>query len=153
MHRARWGTEDRRSDGRDEHASRHQETSEKANHDWADPDISLLDNRRGNLPDFPIDVFSPALQKVFRRTAKGAGVTVAHVAVPFIGMTSGLIGYSRRVKASNSWFEPATCCTALVGYSGTGKTPGHNVTRKPLRQVERLQKEKEEKKKRGSVTT
>ena len=121
-------------------------------HSWDDPDISLLDDRRGALLEFPIDVFSLTLQAMLKRTAKGAGVTVAHVAVPFIGITSGLIGYSRRVKAANSWFEPATCCTALVGYSGTGKTPAHNVTRKPLRAVERLQKEKEEKRKRDHET-
>jgi hypothetical protein len=119
---------------------------------WDDPDISLLDNRRGALPDFPLDVFSPVLQEVIKRTSKGAGVTPAHVAVPFIGITSGLIGYSRRVMATTSWCEPATCCTALVGYSGTGKTPAMNVTRKALRAVERLQKDKEEKRKRDHET-
>jgi hypothetical protein len=119
---------------------------------WSDPDTSLLDTRRGILPDFPLDVLGEQLRGALKRTAKGAGVTVAHVAVPFIGITSGLIGYARRLKATTSWFEPATCCTALVGYSGTGKTPGHNVTRKPLRAVERLQKEKEEKRKRDHET-
>ena len=121
-------------------------------HDWDDPDWSLLDTQRGNLPDFPLQVLSPKLQEVIRRTSKGAGVTDAHIAVPLLGISSGLIGYSRRIKATASWVQPATCWTALVGYSGTGKTPGHNVTRRAAKQVEQLRKKDEEKRKRDHET-
>ena len=31
-------------------------------HDWDDPDISILDDRRGELPDFPLDALSPSWQ-------------------------------------------------------------------------------------------
>jgi hypothetical protein len=41
-------------------------------HDWNDPDPSILDDRRGDLPEFPLDVLSPNLQALIRRTAKGA---------------------------------------------------------------------------------
>jgi hypothetical protein len=119
---------------------------------WADPDWSLLDTQRGSLPDFPLDVLSPQLQEVIERTSRGAGVTSAHVAVPLLGISSGLIGYSRRIKATASWVQPATCWTALVGYSGTGKTPGHNVTRRAAKEVERLRKKDEEKRKRDHET-
>jgi Protein of unknown function (DUF3987) len=121
-------------------------------HDWDDPDWSLLDTQRGSLPDFPLEVLSPQLQEVIRRTSKGAGVTHAHVAVPLLGISSGLIGYSRRLRATASWVQPATCWTALVGYSGTGKTPGHNVTRRAAKEVEQLRKKDEEKRKRDHET-
>jgi hypothetical protein len=117
-----------------------------------DPDWSLLDTRRGSLPDFPLEVLSPKLQEVIRRTSKGAGVTPAHVAVPLLGIASGLIGYSKRLKATASWFQPATCWTALVGYSGTGKTPGHSVTRRAAKEVEQSRKKDEEKRKRDHET-
>ena len=117
-------------------------------HDWDDPDQSLLDTQRGNLPDFPLEVLSPNLREVIRRTSKGAGVTHAHIAVPLLGISSGLVGYSRRIKATASWFQPATCWTALIGYSGTGKTPGLNVTRRAAKQVEQSRKKDEEKRKR-----
>jgi len=117
-----------------------------------DPDWSLLDTQRGRLPDFPLEVLSPNLQEVIRRTSKGAGVTHAHVAVPLLGITSGLIGYSRRLKATASWFQPATCWTALVGYSGTGKTPGHTVTRRAAKEVEQSRKKNDEKRKRDHET-
>ena len=117
-----------------------------------DPDWSLLDTQRGSLPEFPLEVLSPNLQEVIRRTSKGAGVTHAHVAVPLLGIISGLIGYSRRLKATASWFQPATCWTALVGYSGTGKTPGHKVTRRAAKEVEQLRKKDDEKRKRDHET-
>jgi hypothetical protein len=119
---------------------------------WDDPDWSLLDTQRGSLPEFPLEVLSPNLQEVIRRTSNGAGVTPAHVVVPLLGISSGLIGYSRRIKATTSWVQPATCWTALVGYSGTGKTPGHNVTRRAAKEVERLRKKDEEKRKRDHET-
>jgi len=119
---------------------------------WDDPDWSLLDTQRGSLPDFPLEVLSLQLQQVIERTSRGAGVTHAHVAVPLLGISSGLIGYSRRIRATTSWVQPGTCWTTLVGYSGTGKTPGHNVTRRAAKEVERLRKKDEEKRKRDHET-
>jgi hypothetical protein len=130
----------------------HRRHRNRAIHDWDDPDESLLDTQRGSLPDFPLEVLSSKLQEVIRRTSKGAGVTHAHVAVPLLGISSGLVGYSRRVKATASWVQPATCWTALVGYSGTGKTPGHSVTRRAAKEVEQLRKKDEEKRKRDHET-
>src|SRR5262249_36342540 len=130
----------------------HRRHRDRTIHDWDDPDRSLLDTQRGNLPDFPLEVLSPQLQEVIRRTSKGAGVTHAHVAVPLLGISSGLIGYSRRLRATASWVQPATCWTALVGYSGTGKTPGQSVTRRAAKEVEQSRKKDEEKRKRDHET-
>jgi hypothetical protein len=98
-----------------------------------DPDTSLLDDRRGNLPDFPLDyILAKKLQKIIKRAARGTGTTVAHVAVPMFGIASSLVGMKRKVQASKGFIEPLTMWTALVGFSGTGKTPGINATKKPL---------------------
>ena len=50
--------------------------------------------------------------------------------------SSSMIGTARRVRASRSWSEPLTLWTALVGFSGTGKTPGIDVTTRALAMVE-----------------
>jgi hypothetical protein len=42
---------------------------------WAEPDWTLLDDRRGDLPEFPTDTFSPPWQDWLRRAARGAGAT------------------------------------------------------------------------------
>jgi hypothetical protein len=105
-------------------------------HDWDDPDFGILDDRRGELPDFPINTLSEKCRDWVERAAHGAGATIAHVTVPMLGIASSLIGTARRVRASRSWTEPMTCWSAVVGFSGTSKTPGINATKRALAQVE-----------------
>ena len=120
--------------------------------DWSDPDWSILDDRRGVLPEFPLDALSDKLQKTIERTAKGAGVTPAHVAVPLIGVVSSLIGTARRVRATSSWLQCTTCWTVVVGFSGTGKTPGINVTKRALNFLERNSKTADDERRRKHET-
>jgi Protein of unknown function (DUF3987) len=113
-----------------------------AAHDWADPDWSVLDDRRGELPDFPIGVFSPAWQSWAANAAHGAGVTVDHVLVPLLSVAGSLVGTARRAQASRSWTEPFAMWGAIVGYSGTGKTPGLDVTKRALSKIEHDRKKR-----------
>jgi hypothetical protein len=109
----------------------------KEAHTWDEPDISLLDDRRGDLPAFPVDVFTPPWQEWLLRASHGAGVRPEHVAVPLLGVTSSLIGTARRVRASRSWSEPMTLWTCIVADSGDRKTPGLNVTLRALDLIEK----------------
>ena len=104
---------------------------------WSDPDWTLLDDRRGTLPEFPVDVFTPAWQNWLVRAAHGAGVRPEHVAVPLLGVASSLIGTARRVRASRSWSEPMTLWACVVADSGDRKTPGLNVTLRALDLIEK----------------
>jgi Protein of unknown function (DUF3987) len=108
-----------------------------AEHTWEDPDWSILDDRRGELPDFPVDTLSAPWRAWVERAAHGAGVTPGHVLVPLLGVTSSLIGTSRRVRASRSWSEPMTLWTSVVASSGDRKTPGLNVTLRALNLIEK----------------
>jgi hypothetical protein len=105
--------------------------------EWDDPDMSILDDRRGELPDFPIEVFPQIMHRWLIDAARGAGVTVGHIALPLIGIASGLIGVARRVQATRSWQQPMTCWICLVGVSGSGKTPALDVVKRPLSMMER----------------
>src|SRR5262249_18500188 len=105
-------------------------------HGWCDPDFSILDDRRGELPAFPIDVFSPAWREWATNAAQGAAVTVDHVLVPLLGIAAALIGTARRVQASKSWSEPLAVCAGVVGFSGSGKTPGLDVTKRAVAKIE-----------------
>src|SRR5262249_36991579 len=109
---------------------------------WDEPDWTLLDDRRGELPDFPVDALPDATRDWFLRSARGGGVTPAHVAVPLLGIASSLIGIARPIRACRSWSEPMTLWVAVVGFSGTGKTPGLDVTRRVLSLIERGRKQK-----------
>jgi hypothetical protein len=107
---------------------------------WDHPDLSLLDDRRGELPPFPLDVFSPPWQEWATNSAQGAGTAIDYVVVPLLSVASSLIGTSRRVRASRSWSEPFTVWSVEVGYSGTSKTPGLDVTQRALARIERRRK-------------
>jgi hypothetical protein len=109
---------------------------------WDEPDWTLLDDRRGELPNFPVEILPTSLRAWLLRTARGAGVTSGHVVVPFLGITSSLIGTARRVRACRSWSEPLTMWVALIGFSGTGKTPSIDVTRRALSLIERDRKQR-----------
>jgi hypothetical protein len=109
---------------------------------WQEPDWALLDDRRGELPDFPVEALPASLRGWLLRAARGAAVTPGHVAVPLLGIASSLIGTARRVRACRSWSEPLTMWVAVVGFSGTGKTPGLDVTRRVLSMIERGRKRK-----------
>jgi hypothetical protein len=107
-----------------------------------EPDWTLLDDRRGDLPDLPVEALPASMRDWLLRAARGAGVTPAHVAVPLLGIASSLIGTARRVRACRSWSEPLTMWVAVIGFSGTGKTPGLDVTRRVLSVIERARKHK-----------
>jgi hypothetical protein len=102
---------------------------------WDDPDLSVLDDRRGELPPFPVESL-PAWGDWLRDAANGGGVTPGHVAVPLLSIASSLIGTARRVRASRAWSEPLALWTGIVGFSGTGKTPGIDVTTRALSMIE-----------------
>jgi hypothetical protein len=105
-------------------------------HDWDDPDWSILDDRRGELPDFPLAALPVGWRNWVVRSAHGAGVLPDYVIVPLLAISSSLVGTSRRVRPSASWSEPMTLWTAIVGFSGSGKTPGLDVTTRALSYIE-----------------
>jgi hypothetical protein len=106
-------------------------------HSWEYPDWSLLDDRRGQLPDFPLDTLISPWRSWTERAAKGAGVTPGHIAVPVIEVTSSLIGTARRVRASRSWSEPLTLWACIIGASGDRKTPALRVAQRALDLIEK----------------
>lgn len=109
---------------------------------WENPNLETLEDSRGHLPEFPTDILDPEWRDYIERAARAAGVTPAHVAVPLIGIISGVIGCSYRIKASRAWSEPCAIWCAVIGYSGTGKTPGIDVSKRALAFVEKERREK-----------
>src|SRR5215470_5140229 len=71
-------------------------------HDWDDPDWSILDDRRGELPEFPMAALPVGWRDWLVRSAHGAGVLPDHVIVPLLAIGGSLVGTARRVMASAS---------------------------------------------------
>ena len=103
---------------------------------WPEPDWSILEDHRAELPGFPLGCLPAPTSAWVTRAARGAGVTPAHVAVPGLGVAGGLVGCARKVQASASWSEPLAMWTGIVGYSGSGKTPAIEVLKCTLTAIE-----------------
>jgi Protein of unknown function (DUF3987)/Bifunctional DNA primase/polymerase, N-terminal len=125
------GTPQQEQQQRRRHRQQQQQTG-----DWDEPDTTILDTVRGDLPEFLCDTLGADWSEWLDRSRRGAGVTPAHVAVPTLGTASGIIGTARRVQAARPWSEPATLWTAIIGYSSTGKTPGSDVVLRALSMIE-----------------
>ena len=126
-----------RDDTKTDEESRRQRKQQRSTGSWEEPDSSILDDRRGELPDLPAAAISSAIVEWIDAAAQGAGVTAEHVATPFFGVASGLLGIARRVQATRSWRTPATMWACLIGQSGSGKTPAIDVTKRVLSFIER----------------
>jgi Protein of unknown function (DUF3987) len=116
--------------------------SASLNDGWSEPEWSIMDGRRGDLPDFPIDELSPEWQNWVTRAAHGAGATLDHVAVPLLTVASSLIGTGRRVAAAPGFSQPLSLWTMTIGDSGTSKSPGLETVRRPLRFIDNSRKGK-----------
>src|SRR5205085_119522 len=57
----------------------HRKNGHGAGHSWDEPDWSILDDRRGNLPEFPVDALPAQCQGWVERAAHGAAATPAHI--------------------------------------------------------------------------
>src|SRR6266436_5783575 len=85
-------------------------------HSWDDPDWSILDDRRGNLPEFPIDTLPAPWRAWLERAAHGAGVTTAHVAVPLQGL--------EQIAALRSCGNTSAAVHPII----TPRSPGRSAT-------------------------
>src|SRR5262249_27165317 len=92
--------------------ARHQQQASEPR--WDEPDWSIIEDRRGELPSFPTGIFAQPVEQWLERAACGAGVHPDHVAIPLLAVASSLIWTARRVCASRSWTEPMTLWTALI---------------------------------------
>ncbi len=105
--------------------------------EWPEPDLCLLDDWRGHLPAFPLDVLPKAWRPWASRAANGANASVDHVALSLIAVAAGQIGHIRRIAPVPSWSEPCILWTALVGPPSSGKTPAMDTALHMVRAMER----------------
>jgi hypothetical protein len=106
-------------------------------HDWDDPDSSILEDRRGDLPAFPLDALTEPWQELLPRVANNAGVSIEHLVTPLFGVASSLIGCARKVRTARGWSEPMALWTVLVAASGERKTPAFRAITGALDLIER----------------
>jgi hypothetical protein len=90
---------------------------------------------------FPLDSLPNPVRNYVDASAVAIGCDLAYVALPMLSALAGAIGNTRRVQVKRGWTEPAVIWTAIVGESGTHKSPALDDARRfPRRRQEQARK-------------
>jgi len=72
---------------------------------------------------FPVDALPEPAARYVQAAAGSIGCDSAFVALPLLSVLAGAVGTSTRIELKADWQEPAVVWTAIVGDSGTHKSP------------------------------
>jgi hypothetical protein len=104
--------------------------------DWPEIDASLLDDGRGAVPPFPIDLLPQPWRDWVADRARCAGAPVDYVAQALLAAVAGVSGAGVEVRITADWTEPLLLWQALIGTSSSGKSPALATVRRVLASVE-----------------
>ena len=85
---------------------------------------------------FPVDAFPDPLKQFVEKVAQAIGCDPAFVAVPMLPALAAAIGNSRRIELKKGWSEPAIVWSAIIGESGSQKTPAFKQVVGPIRELQ-----------------
>ncbi|WP_162667358.1 YfjI family protein [Gemmata massiliana] len=81
---------------------------------------------------FPVDLLPGAVREFVTTVSTAMRCDLTYVALPALAVCSGMIGATRTIRLKKSWSEPAMLWTAVVGESGTLKTPPYKRAIAPV---------------------
>lgn len=85
---------------------------------------------------FPTEVLPEPVRSFVLEGSAAIGCDPAFIVMPLIAALASAIGNTRRIRLKPGWFEPAILWTAIVGESGSQKSPGLDLTMKPLQDLQ-----------------
>lgn len=86
---------------------------------------------------FPTDVLPEPIRGFVVAGAKAIGCDSSYLALPMLTALAAAIGNTRQIQLKRGWTEPAIVWTALVGDSGTMKSPALDLVLKATRDKQR----------------
>ena len=86
---------------------------------------------------FPTDVLPEPVRGFVVDGAKAIGCDTSYLALPLLSVLAAAIGNTRRIQQKCGWTVPAIIWTAIVGESGTAKTPAFRLVMQALRDLQR----------------
>ncbi len=107
---------------------------------WPGIDVSLLDNGRGAVPPFPIDLVPQPWRDWMADKARAAGAPVDYVAQAVLAAVAGVCGAGAEVRITPDWSEPLVLWLTLLGPSSSGKSPSLARVRGLLATIEAEQR-------------
>lgn len=94
---------------------------------------------------FPLESLPEPVRSFVARGAKAIGCDPSFLALPLLTALGAAIGNTRRLRIKRGWTVPTILWTAIVGESGTAKTPAFDLVMKPILNRQRNALERYEK--------
>jgi hypothetical protein len=86
---------------------------------------------------FPLHALPKPLREYVEQAARALGVEPSFVALPVLAVAAALIGNARSIQLKRGFTEPAILWAAIVGDSGTLKSPALAVATGPMYRLQR----------------
>src|SRR5262249_27851055 len=86
---------------------------------------------------FPVDALPQPIRDFVVKGAKAIGCDLSYLALPLLIALASAIGNARRLELKRGWSAPAILWGAIVGESGTAKTPAFRLVIEPIRERQR----------------
>ena len=85
---------------------------------------------------FPVDALPKPLARFARAASEAIGCPLCFVVLPLLAVAAAMIGTSRVLELKRGWQAPSILWTAIVGESGTQKTPAMKLVLRPVKRRE-----------------
>lgn len=94
---------------------------------------------------FPIDALPDPIRGFVDAAARSIGCDPSFVALPLLTAIAAAIGNTRRLELKRAWLVPPILWVAIVGESGTAKTPSFVLAIRPVheRQLKAMERDTE----------
>jgi hypothetical protein len=86
---------------------------------------------------FPVDALPEPVRGFVTAGAQAIGCDPSYLALPLLTALAAAIGNTRRIQLKRGWNAPAILWVAMVGESGTAKTPAFKLVIRPVRERQR----------------
>ncbi len=86
---------------------------------------------------FPVDVLPEPIRGFVNAGARAIGCDPSYLALPLLTAIAAAIGNTRRLELKRGWSAPPILWGAIVGESGTAKTPAFKLVMRPVRERQR----------------
>lgn len=109
---------------------------ESQHSDWPDLDLSLLDARRGPVPNPPLELVPQPWRDWISATAAARGVPEDYLLQSVLAGVAAVCGAGVQVRVTPDWSEPLVLWQAVVGESSAGKSGALAPMRRLLGEIE-----------------
>ena len=103
---------------------------------WPEMDVSILEEKRGAVPPFPLDLLAQPWRDWVSDTASSAGAPTDYVVQAVLAALAGLRGAGMAVRITPVWSEPLVLWQAVVGEPSSGKSSALASMRRLLGSIE-----------------